>query len=80
LKTGNVGNKYMEKKIPAAKITYTPEDEPYLGREALLHFDNVIISCLEANAKLAPYTYTINSKSELQTASSQIIPQAISIA
>jgi len=63
-----------------AKITYTPEDEPYLGRESLLHFDNVIISCLEANAKIAPHTHTIKGKSDLQIASSQITPQAISIA
>jgi len=68
------------KKMPATKITYTPEDEPYLGRELLFHFDKVIISCLEANAKIAPYTHTIKSKTDLQTALSQIIPQAISIA
>ena len=70
----------MDKKMPAAKITHTPEDEPYLGLESLFHFDNVIISCLEANAKIAPYTHTFNSKSDLQIAMSQIIPQAISIA
>ncbi len=70
----------MDKKMPAIKVTYTPEDEPYLGLESLLHFDNVIISCLEANAKIAPYTHTIKSKLDLQIASSQIIPQAISIA
>jgi hypothetical protein len=60
--------------MPAAKTTYTPEDEPYLGRELLFHFDKVIIRCLEANAKIAPYTHTIKSKSDLQTALSQIIP------
>ena len=70
----------MDKKTPKIKVTYSPEDEPYLGLESLLHFDKVIISCLEANAKIAPYTHTINSKSDLQLALSQIIPQAISIA
>ena len=70
----------MDKKMPAANITFTPEDEPYLGLESLLHLDNVIISCLEANAKIAPYTHTIKSKSDLQVATSQIIPQTISIA
>jgi hypothetical protein len=66
--------------MSAIKATYTPEDEPYLGRELLFHFDNLIINCLEENAKIAPYTHTIKNKSDLQTALSQIIPQAISIA
>ncbi|GAC1354988.1 MAG: hypothetical protein NVS4B11_24880 [Ktedonobacteraceae bacterium] len=70
----------MDKKQPVVKIMYTPEDEPYLGRESLLHFDNVIISCLELNTKVASYTHTVKSKSDLQGALSQIIPQATSIA
>jgi hypothetical protein len=57
-----------------------PTDEPYLGRESLLHFDNVIISCLEANAKIAPQTHILNNKSDLQRAACQIIPQTISLA
>lgn len=70
----------MDKEKPAAKVTYTPEDEPYLGRESLLHFDGVILSCLEANGKIAPYTHVIKDRSEVQIALSQIAPQAISIA
>ncbi len=66
--------------MATAKSTYTPEDEPYLGRELLLHFDRLIVSCLEENAKIAPHTHTIKDKSDLQVALSQIIPQAISIA
>ncbi len=69
----------MDKKISEVKITYTPEDEPYLGRKSLLHFDNVIISCLELNTRVASYTRTIESKSDIQVALSQIIPQTISI-
>ncbi len=66
--------------MPVAKITYALQDEPYLGLESLLHYDKLIISCLEVSAKIAAYTHTLTNKSDLQTASSQIIPQAISIA
>src|SRR5215831_2287971 len=66
--------------MPMAKATYTPQDEPYLGLESLLHYDRLIITCLEVSAKVAAYTHTYTNKSDLQTAASQIIPQSISIA
>ena len=58
---------------------YTPDNEPYLGRETLLAFDNAIIAGMKTNEKIAPYTYKIK-KSDLQQAACQIIPQGISIA
>ena len=58
---------------------YTPDNEPYLGRNTLLAFDQSIIACLKVNEQIAPYTYKIK-KSDLQSASCQIIPQGISIA
>jgi hypothetical protein len=66
--------------VPTAKAIYTPQDEPYLGLESLLHYDKLIVSCLEESAKIAAYTLSLTNKSDLQVASSQIISQTISIA
>ena len=66
----------MKKK---SSIVYTPDDEPYLGRNTVLVFDNAIIASLKVNESIAPYTHKIK-KSDLQEISCQIIPQGISIA
>ncbi|MCK4525835.1 hypothetical protein KAW18_00575 [candidate division WOR-3 bacterium] len=58
---------------------YLPSNEPYLGRESVFYFDQVIISCLEANADIAAYTHQVEL-SELQKAACQIIPQGINLA
>lgn len=58
---------------------FSPDNEPYLGREAVYHFDQVIISCLEANSKIAPHSHKIKL-SRLQQAACQIIPQGINLA
>jgi hypothetical protein len=58
---------------------FTPGDEPYLGRESVFIFDNLIVACLETSAKTAPRTHTM-SKSDLQMAACQLIPQGMSIA
>lgn len=58
---------------------YTPDNEPYLGRKTVQAFDNAIIASLDVNQSIAPYTYKI-TKSDLQEAACQIIPQGISIA
>ena len=60
-------------------VIYTPDNEPYLGRETLLAFDKSIIASMKVNKEIAPYTYKIN-KSNLQSAACQIIPQGINIA
>ncbi len=65
--------------INPKEIIFTPENEPYLGRELLFHFDKVICSCLEENAKIAPKTHEI-ALTDLQESACQLIPQAISIA
>ena len=41
------------------KAVYLPNNEPYLGRESVFQFDQVILSCLEANGKVAVYTHTV---------------------
>jgi len=58
---------------------FMPDNELYLGRESVYQSDQVIISCLEANAEIAEYTHK-NSLSDLQKAACQIIPQGINLA
>ena len=50
-----------------------------LGRESVFHFDEVILSCLEANAEIAAYTHK-NELTDLQKAACQIVPQGINLA
>jgi hypothetical protein len=58
---------------------FTPDNEPYLGRESVFHFDQVILSCLEANTEIAAYTHK-HELNDLQKAACQIIPQGINLA
>jgi len=60
-------------------VVFTPDNEPYLGRRWLFEFDNVICSCLAESSKVAPHTHTL-TKSDLQQAACQLIPQAINVA
>jgi hypothetical protein len=62
-----------------SEVIFTPNNEPYLGRELLFHFDNAICACLEQNGKIAPKTHGLD-KTDLQEAACQLIPQSISIA
>ena len=64
---------------PVVHVVFTPDNEPYLGRELVFHFDQLISSCLEANAEIAPQTHRI-TLTDLQKAACQLIPQGISIA
>ena len=58
---------------------YSPSNEPYLGRESVRAFDNMIVACLEANAVVAPRTHVVDPTA-LQRAANQIIPQGLSLA
>ncbi len=60
-------------------LTYTPFDEPYLGRQPVLIFDHMISGALEANLTLAKSTHD-RELSSLQIAGTQIIPHGISLA
>lgn len=57
---------------------YNPSNEPYLGRESVYHFDQIILSCLEQNGAIAAHTHT-HALSDLQKAACQIIPQGINL-
>jgi hypothetical protein len=58
---------------------FTPDDEPYLGREALFAFDNLICSCMELNSKCAPTSHG-RPLSDLQRALCILVPQTITLA
>ena len=58
---------------------FTPGNEPYLGRELLFQFDNLISSCLELNSKCAPASHR-RLLSDLQRALCILVPQTITLA
>ena len=60
------------------KVTYTPDDEPYLGRELLFHFDEMISSCLESSNYFSKVSHELRL-AEAQKMASQVIPQCINI-
>ncbi len=60
-------------------IVFSPDNEPYLGRELLFHFDQLISATLELNSLVAPATHKIKL-TNAQEMACQLIPQSISIA
>jgi Family of unknown function (DUF5677) len=58
---------------------FTPGDEPYLGRELLFQFDNLICSCMDLNSKCAPASHG-HSLTMLQQAFCILVRQTISLA
>lgn len=64
--------------VDAKPIVFTPDNEPYLGRTLLLHFDQIICSAMEQNASTAPTSYG-KPLSDQQHMACQVIAQALSI-
>jgi hypothetical protein len=60
-------------------VVFTPANEPYLGRELLVTFDQLISSALEFNAKCAPKSHNV-SLTDFQGAACILVPQVISLA
>ena len=58
---------------------FTPNEEPYLGRELLFQFDHLICSCLELNSKCAPASHG-RALSEFERALCILVPQTITLA
>ncbi len=58
---------------------FIPDNEPYLGRQLLLSFDEMISACLERNAVLAPRTHNA-PLTDVQQMACCVIPQGISLA
>jgi len=59
-------------------IVFTPDNEPYLGRKTLYVFDQLILSAMELNSRIALFTHR-NQRSRLQRAAAQIIPQGLNL-
>jgi hypothetical protein len=64
--------------VPAV---FTPENEPYLGRQSLLMFDQEIPFSLWVSTHIAAYTRTNRETlTDIQRAACQIVPQGINLA
>ena len=61
------------------RMVFHPGNEPYLGRQSLHAFDDIIVACLKSNDTIAPLTRR-TEKSELQWAACQLVPAGISLA
>lgn len=61
------------------RVIFTPDDEPYLGRPSVFHFDQIIPIAMKESNRVAALT-RLGGLSELQLAASQIIPQGLSLA
>lgn len=62
----------------AMPVVFTPDNEPYLGRNLLFHFDQIISSVMEQNSVTAPTTHG-RPLIDHQRMACQVIPQALSI-
>lgn len=58
---------------------FTPDNEPYLGRQSVFQFDNMILVAMEQNQKIAPWTHG-RDLTPLQRAGTELIPHGFSIA
>jgi hypothetical protein len=59
-------------------VVFTPDNEPYLGRTLVFHFDQLISSAMEQNATTAPKSHG-RALTDHQRMACQVIPQALSI-
>jgi hypothetical protein len=60
-------------------VVFTPDNEPYLGRELLLGFDLLICSAMEQNSIVAPTSHN-RVLSDSQKMACQVVAQALSVA
>jgi hypothetical protein len=58
---------------------YTPDNEPYLGRDSVFHFDQMILAAMEQNAQIGPWTHG-KKLTPLQRAATELLPHGFSIA
>lgn len=59
-------------------VVFTPDNEPYLGRNLLFHFDQIICSAMEQNAATAPTSHN-RHLTDQQHMACQVIAQGLSI-
>jgi hypothetical protein len=58
---------------------FTPDNEPYLGRESVFQFDQMIQAAMEKNARIGPWTHG-RKLTPLQMAATELLPHGFSIA
>ena len=73
------GEALLSDEQDAITPVFTPANEPYLGRELLLRFDQLICACLELNLKCAPKSHD-PMLSDFGRALCILVPQTISLA
>jgi hypothetical protein len=66
----------METKV--TPIIFTPDNEPYLGRTLLFHFDQIISATMEQNSVVAKRSHD-KELTDHQKMASQVISQSLSI-
>jgi hypothetical protein len=59
-------------------VIFTPDNEPYLGRKLLHHFDQIICSAMKENAATAPKSHG-RILNDHQRMANQVIAQSLSI-
>lgn len=67
-----------ERDSKSKPVVFTPDNEPYLGRHLVFHFDQIISSAMEQNAVTAPTSHS-RPLTDHQRMACQVIPQALSI-
>lgn len=60
-------------------VVFTPDDEPYLGRESVFQFDTILQLFIEEQTRIGVRTRT-TQLSPLQQAAAELVPSASSIA
>jgi len=65
--------------VKEASAVFTPDNEPYLGRTLLFHFDQLICSVMEQNSVVAPTSHK-RILTDSQKMDCQVVAQALSIA
>lgn len=68
----------MKRNREMMPVVFTPDNEPYLGRNLLFQFDQIISSAMEQNSLTAPRSHG-RSLTDHQRMACQVIPQALSI-
>jgi len=67
-----------QKEPTTTPVIFTPDNEPYLGRELLVRFDQLICSAMQQNADTAPMSHG-RALTDHQNMACQVISQALSI-
>jgi hypothetical protein len=65
--------------VKEISVVFTPDNEPYLGRTLLFHFDQLICSVMELNSVVAPTSHK-RILTDSQKMACQVVAQALSIA